>query len=370
MQIREPAPNGTYAPFGSAAFALRGEALGPELARLREDVREMVRDPRAVVDVGAAGDGLAGELERLDRPARADPRRRVHPQRLVLDHLEQLELSAHQHRGVRALTAEHAVLLVAQRGRDVRVARELVEHEPDRRGRRVVPGEQQRHHLVADLSIVQALAFLVGRVDQQAEHVLAALAAAPPPRDLVEDHAVERAARLLHLRERGARPAQHLKQVVARPEPEPLLEAPGDVDPRAGGVGIEPEQRAHRDPERQPTGPVVDVDPRAVAPTIERAVDLGLHRRERRRDRLVVEGGQHDPARAAMELTVDRQQPVAEQRRQVAHVALAPAEVAGVRDGHVVVGLGADHEHAVAVEDPHREHRPVALVAVEQDGRG
>ena len=67
-----------------------------------------------------------------------------------------------------------------------------------------------------------------------------------------------------------------------------------------------------------------------------------------------------------MELTVDRQQAVSQQRREVAHVPLAPAEVRGVRDGHVVVGLGPDHEHAVAVEDPQREHRPVALVRVHQ----
>ena len=78
-----------------------------------------------------------------------------------------------------------------------------------------MPGEQQRHHLVADLLIAELISFLVTRVDQQAEHVVAPLAGAPPPRDLLEDHGVERPARLLHLRERGARPAQHLQEVVA-----------------------------------------------------------------------------------------------------------------------------------------------------------
>ena len=68
----------------------------------------------------------------------------------------------------------------------------------------------------------------------------------------------------------------------------------------------------------------------------------------------------------AVEVAVDRQQPVAEQRDQVAQVALAPREVRGVRDGHVVVGLGPEHEHDVAVEDAQREDRAVALVGLEQ----
>ena len=61
-----------------------------------------------------------------------------------------------------------------------------------------------------------------------------------------------------------------------------------------------------------------------------------------------MEGGQHDLARAAVVLAVGRQQAVAEERDEVAHAALAPAEVVGVGDGHVVVGLRAEHEHAGA----------------------
>ncbi len=162
----------------------------------------MVGDPRAVGDVCAAGDGLAGKLERVDRLAWADPRGRVHPQRLVLDHLEQLELSAHQHRRIGPFTAEHALLLLAQRGDNIRLACELVEHERDRRRGRVVAREQERHHLVTDLLVAQLLALFVGRIEQQAEHVVAALAGVPPPGDLVEDHRVERSPGLLHLRER------------------------------------------------------------------------------------------------------------------------------------------------------------------------
>ena len=40
------------------------------------------------------------------------------------------------------------------------------------------PGEQQRHHLVADLQVAERVAVLVVGVEQQAEDVAAALAAA------------------------------------------------------------------------------------------------------------------------------------------------------------------------------------------------
>jgi hypothetical protein len=79
-----------------------------------------------------------------------------------------------------------------------------------------------------------------------------------------------------------------------------------------------------------------------------------------------VERRHHDPAGTVVVVAVDRQQAVAEQRDQLAEVALAPVEVLCVRDEHVVVRLGAEHEHEALVEEPHAEHRPVLLVAPEQ----
>ncbi len=67
-----------------------------------------------------------------------------------------------------------------------------------------------------------------------------------------------------------------------------------------------------------------------------------------------------------MEVAVDRQQAVAQQPDQVAEVRLAPDEVRGVRDRHVVVRRRAQHEDDVPMQHPHREHRPVALVALQQ----
>ena len=67
-----------------------------------------------------------------------------------------------------------------------------------------------------------------------------------------------------------------------------------------------------------------------------------------------------------MELAVDREQPIAHQADQVAKVAVAPDEVGGMGDGHVVVGLRTEHEHDVRVEQAQREHRSEPLICTEQ----
>ena len=71
-------------------FRLGGETLGAELARLREHVREMVRDPRAVVDVGPAGDlscrrtrTSRSTCERQSRPAGTSATSRPGPSRVA-----------------------------------------------------------------------------------------------------------------------------------------------------------------------------------------------------------------------------------------------------------------------------------------------
>ena len=79
-----------------------------------------------------------------------------------------------------------------------------------------------------------------------------------------------------------------------------------------------------------------------------------------------MKAGEHRQARAPVEVAVDRQQPVAHQTDQFAHVRFPPGEVGGVGDRHVVVGGGPEHEHDVAVEQPQREDRPEALVGLEQ----
>ena len=79
-----------------------------------------------------------------------------------------------------------------------------------------------------------------------------------------------------------------------------------------------------------------------------------------------MERGQHDAACAPVVLAVCGEEAVAEQRDQVAHPAVPPAEVRRSRDGDVVVRLGTEREHHRRVHQPHREDRPVALVEAQQ----
>ena len=227
-------------------------------------------------------------------------------------------------------------------------------------------GEQQRHDLVAHVRVREPGAVLVLRVEQQRQQVLPARAAAAAARDLAVDEPVEPAAGVEQAGERRARAAQDLEPVLLAVEGERPLELARGVEAVAARVGVQAEQRAHRDAQRQPARPGVDVDPVAGAPRRDRAADLVVHRRQRRGDPLAVEGGQHDPARAPVELAVDRQEAVAEQRDQVGERAVAPGEVGRVRDEDPVVGGRAEHEHHARRQHAQAEHGPVALVGVEQ----
>ncbi len=106
-------------------------------------------------------------------------------------------------------------------------------------------------------------------------------------------------------------------------------------------VRVEAEQRAHGDPHRQVAGPLVDVDRLPGAPARERCARLLEHHIDRGDDVLAVKRRHHDPSRAVVVGAVDRQEPVAEERDQVAEARLAPVELLGVLDGDVSVRLGA-----------------------------
>ena len=82
-----------------------------------------------------------------------------------------------------------------------------------------------------------------------------------------------------------------------------------------------------------------------------------------------VERGEHDPARAAVEVAVDREQAVAEQRDQVAEAAVAPAEVAAWETRMWWLASGPSMKTTLVCEDAEAEHGPVALVGVEQQPR-
>ena len=228
-------------------------------------------------------------------------------------------------------------------------------------------GEQQRHHLIAYLPVAERAAVLVVRVQQQAEHVLSARPRRAAAVDLGVDDPVELLRRALQAGVRRQWAAQEARGVFGGVERQRALEQTRRVRaPRGLAVGVEPEQRAHRHPHRQPPRPAVQVHAAFRRQLLQRAFGLLAHHVDRRRDPLAVECRQHDLARAAVEVPVDRQQPVAQQPDQVAEVRLAPDEVLRVRHRHVVVGRRPQHEHDVAVQHFEREHRPVLLVALQQ----
>ena len=78
--------------------------------------------------------------------------------------------------------------------------------------------------------------------------------------DLAEDDLVEHLARGDHLAPGRAGAAQQPQREVDPVVAERALEVLGRGGALAGLVGIEPEQRPHRDPHRQVAHPVVDVD--------------------------------------------------------------------------------------------------------------
>ena len=229
-------------------------------------------------------------------------------------------------------------------------------------------GEHQRHQLVADLAVGEALPRLVADVEQQAEHVHPArVRARAAVGDLVEDDLVEHFARGEHLAPGRARAAQEAEREIDPVELEGPLEVLGRGRAFAGLVGVEPEQGAHRDPHRQPPHPLVDVDDLAAAQHLDRRRRLVDHRLDRGGDLLAVEGGHHRRPGVVVVVVVDRQQAVAEQRDQVAEARLAPVEVLRVGDRHVVVGLRPEHEDDLGVEQAQGEDRPELFIAAEQD---
>ena len=189
---------------------------------------------------------------------------------------------------------------------------------------------------------------------------------ARPLDDLAVDDLVEHAARAHHLRPGRAWAAQQAQVEVGSVEAERPLEVLGGGGSLAGLVGIEAEQRPHRDPHRQAAHPLVDVDhlpgrKRSIAGVA--SATIASHRGG---DLLAVEGGHHDLAGAVVVGVVDRQQAVAKQRDQVAEARLAPVEVLRMGDGDEVVRLRAEHEDDRAVQQADAEDRPVLLVEGEQ----
>ena len=226
------------------------------------------------------------------------------------------------------------------------MARQLVHHEGQGRGRGVVAGEHQRHHLVADLAVGEAPRPASPRAPTSRLSMSWRPESGSARRRAISPKTISSStcARGEHLAPGRAGPAQQAPLEVDPVVAERALEVLGRGGALAGLVGIEAEQRAHRDPHRQVAHPVVDVDDLARPQPRDRRLGLGRHRLDRGGDLFAVKGGHHDRPGAVVVVVVDRQQAVAEQRDQVAEARLAPVEVLRMGDGDEVVGLRAEHE--------------------------
>ena len=113
----------------------------------------------------------------VDRPAADEPRRRIQAHRFGDDPRRVGESVDVGDR--RQPSAEHAVDLVVQPRFDVGRLTEEIPRPRERVRRRLVPGEEDRHRLVADLPVGHPAAFvLVVLRQQQHRQQVAAIAAA------------------------------------------------------------------------------------------------------------------------------------------------------------------------------------------------
>ncbi len=147
-----------------------GEPVGVEALGLVPVAGVAVRHPGRDDHVGARGDGVAVDAGGGDGAAANDGARRVQPHGLLEDTgqvRQRVEVA-----GDRSTAAQHARGLVAGTFLLLGVERQQVQGEGQRGGGRLVPGEQEDQHLVADLAGVQAAVLAAAGQGEQAEQVV------------------------------------------------------------------------------------------------------------------------------------------------------------------------------------------------------
>jgi peptidylprolyl isomerase len=172
-----------------------------------------------------------------------------------------------------------------------------------------VPGDEQRHELVAQLAIGHRPAALVAGGEEHREHVVGLLARAAALVDQGEDQLVGAVAHVDEARPGRQRPeaaAEGRQQRQRRgAEVEQLLERDAQlVEPRAGR---EAEDRAQDDLERQRLRALVQDERLAGAPAVDLARGDLLHQSDERPHPLAVEGGQHELALRQVLAPVEQQ---------------------------------------------------------------
>ncbi|PRX43471.1 hypothetical protein B0I33_11589 [Prauserella shujinwangii] len=270
-------------------------SLGPEGARVPVDRSGPVRDVRAVEHGGARPDPVPGEREvRRDVP-RGQHGGRVQPQALG-DHGPQVGQPG-QVVHLRRPVTEHGGHLPAglRPGPRMRAAR--VQDPRHGRARRLVPGGDQRDHLVTHLVVGQAVAVAVAPVHQCGQHMSARLPTVlPDQRDLRVDAGVDPGpGRRGPPPPRGAQPP-----VQAHDLREPVDQVEQRLQVRRQRLGAARQPRSEQGPygappDRRPES-LVGVHPGAPVPGGHRLVGGVGHDPQVAADTAVLQRGLHQPA--------------------------------------------------------------------------
>ena len=155
MQTRGPSPNGMYAPFGSRRMQVALPALGAEGLGVVEPAGVAVEDPLRDQQLRPLRDGVAADLERLDRLAADRPGGRIEPHRLA-DDVARVGQPGHVGGRRGPAVAEDLVELGREPGLGLGVAGEQVEGVGQRQRGGLVAGEEEGHALVAELPVGHA----------------------------------------------------------------------------------------------------------------------------------------------------------------------------------------------------------------------
>ena len=191
MQTRGPPPNGKKgvagplrAGFGRPAIEVEGLGLGPPPL-------VAVAHPGREEENAALADRERAELELLDGAAAEQPDGRVEPKRLVDDLADEVELLEVGGRG--RLVSDDAIELGVRGLLRLGVEGEQQAGPGQRRRGRLVPGEEERHDLVAHELVRQVLGPVGLGLEQQCEEVVRRIDQAPPFLDDLVDRGPEEA---------------------------------------------------------------------------------------------------------------------------------------------------------------------------------
>ena len=352
-------------PLGREPLGVEAERVVPELGvavgRIGTDDDRRLRGDRVAIDV-----------ERRLGLARHAVGRRVEAHGLLDDHRRVLERPHVLQPGGPA--GKKGVDLLVDPALHVGVVAKQVQRERQRRGGRLVPGQQEDEGLVPDLVVAEPLPRLgVAGADEQAHEVRPAVGVAAVVGDEVVHDLVDVGLHGVRPPVAEGRPVLRGPEGVDRPLEGPLAQVRHPVlEDRQHVLHVGAEDRLADHPQRHPrhVGAQVDGAPVGERPPAVHGLGPLLHdHRDVVAHGLVREQGLHLPLLALPHVAVGRQQPVAEELSELDVALVALVEVVGPGGQHVLDHVRVKEEGRLPVvlaggagkadDIAELEHRPV-----------